>query len=56
MHWGVAVYHNEEQILFIGPSSLSGKELTQEDEEAIRVAGEQLLAFVGRREEIKHEP
>lgn len=48
-HWAVTVYRNGEEIVTISTNSLSGRDLNPADEEAIRIAGRHLLAFVGER-------
>ena len=45
--WGVTVYRNGEQVVTIESGSLAGREITPEDEDAIRCAAESLLAFIG---------
>ena len=47
-HWAVTVFRNGEEIVTIESNCLSGRELSQEDEETIRNAAEYLLSFVGR--------
>lgn len=50
-HWGVDVRVNHELILTIESNCLSGKgELTEKEEETIRLCAEHLLAFVGPRD------
>jgi hypothetical protein len=47
----VEVTVNGESVLEIGHNCISGKaELTEEDERAIRTAGNHLLAFIGEQE------
>lgn len=46
-HWGVDVRVNGEHVLTIESNCLSGRELSDVDEEAIRTAAQHLLAFVG---------
>jgi len=46
-HWSVAVDRNGENVVTIGSDSLSGRELSAEDERVIRTAARHLLAFVG---------
>lgn len=51
-HWRTEVYNRGEHILTIEHACLSGKEsLTDDDKEVIRIAGENLLGFVGKRED-----
>lgn len=46
-HWGVDVRVNGEHVLTIELNCLSGRELSDVDEHAIRTAARHLLAFVG---------
>lgn len=46
-HWAVTVYREGEEIVTIESNCLSGRELTPEDEAAIRTAANHLLAFIG---------
>lgn len=46
-HWGVDVRVNGERVLTIESNCLSGRELSDVDEQAIRTAAQHLLAFVG---------
>lgn len=46
-HWGVDVRVNGEHVLTIESNCLSGRELSDVDELAIRTAAQHLLAFVG---------
>ena len=46
-HWAVTVERNGEQIVTIETSCISGRELSHDDEDAIRTAAHHLLAFVG---------
>lgn len=46
-HWAVTVERNGEQVVRIEKNCLSGRELSVEDEEAIRTAARHLMAFVG---------
>jgi hypothetical protein len=46
-HWSVTVSRDGEEIVTIESNSLSGRELTSEDEAAIRLAAHHLLAFIG---------
>jgi hypothetical protein len=46
-HWSVTVERNGEQIVTIESNCLSGREISPEDEEAIRTAARHLLAFIG---------
>ena len=49
-HWAVEVRVNHETVLTIESNSLCGKsELTEKDEETIRLCAEHLLSFVGRK-------
>lgn len=48
MIWSVTVHVDGQPILTISPNELAGKaDLTEADEQAIRDAGEHLLAFIG---------
>ena len=44
--WGVTVYRNSERVVTIEGGYLAGREITPEDEDAIRCAAESLLAFI----------
>ena len=46
-HWRVEVSTSGDSIVAIEPGMLSGKELTQKDENTIRNCAEHLLSFVG---------
>lgn len=46
-HWAVTVSRNGEDIVTIESNCLSGREITAEDEHAIRTAAYHLLAFIG---------
>lgn len=46
-HWSVTVERNGEQIVTIETNCLAGREISTEDEEAIRTAAHHLLAFIG---------
>lgn len=47
-HWRTEVYNRGERILTIEHACLSGRDpLTDDDKEVIRIAGENLLGFVG---------
>ena len=46
-HWSVTVECDGEHVVTIESSCLSGRELSAEDERIIRMAGRNLLAFVG---------
>ena len=53
-HWGVDVRVNHRQILTIESNCVYGIEsFTESEEEAIRLAAENLLSFVGKRKEPK---
>lgn len=57
MNWRVEVFMNGRNLVSIEPRCLSGKDgFTPEEEEAIRQAGENLLAFIGPRKDSKTEP
>jgi hypothetical protein len=43
----VTVSREGEEIVTIGSNCLSGREITPEDEAAIRTAAKHLLAFIG---------
>lgn len=47
MSWSVSVERDGENIVTIASNGLSGRDLSPEDEEAIRVAARHLLSFVG---------
>lgn len=46
-HWSVTVERNGEPIVTIESNGLSGREISAEDEDAIRAAAHHLLAFIG---------
>lgn len=46
-HWAVTVLRSGEEIVTIESNCLSGREITPEDEETIRIAVRHLLAFIG---------
>ena len=46
-HWAVTVSRSGEEIVTIESNCLSGREISQEDENAIRTAALHLLAFIG---------
>ena len=49
-HWSVTVAVNGEDVLTIDSESLAGKsELSEMELDAIRTAGEHLLAFAGEK-------
>ena len=54
-HWRVTVSRSGEQIVAIEPEILAGREISSADEEAIRAAGENLLAFIGAPQPIRPE-
>lgn len=47
LNWSVRVERRGEHVLTIEPGCLSGRELSGDDEEAIRTAARHLLAFIG---------
>ena len=47
LDWSVTVERKGEKVLCIEPGHLSGRDLSQDDEEAIRTAARHLLAFIG---------
>lgn len=47
-HWSVVVERNGERIVTLESNSLSGRDLSDEDERVIRMAADHLHAFVGR--------
>lgn len=47
LDWSVIVERKGERVLCIEPGCLSGRKLSQDDEEAIRTAARHLLAFIG---------
>ena len=46
-HWSVIVSRDGEDVVCIESNSLSGREISGEDEAAIRVAAYSLLGFIG---------
>lgn len=55
-HWGVEVRVNGEHVLTMESNCLSGRELSDIDEHAIRTSAQHLLAFVGEESrEVKKE-
>ena len=49
---GVTVYNNGKNLVNLSFNEMSGlNQFSEEEEEAIRLAGEHLLAFIGRRKE-----
>ena len=46
-YWSVTVSRNGENIVTLEPNCLAGRELSSEDEAAIRTAASHLLAFIG---------
>lgn len=48
-HWAVTVERNGERVVTIESNCLSGRDLSPEDQEAIRTAAQHLLSFVGER-------
>ena len=46
-HWAVEVSTNGDQIVRIETACLSGREISEQDEEIIRNAAHHLLAFIG---------
>ncbi len=46
-HWSVSVERDGEVIVTIESNSLSGRDLSPEDEETIRMAARHLESFVG---------
>lgn len=46
-HWAVTVSRNGEDIVTIESNCLSGREIGPEEELAIRIAANHLLAFIG---------
>lgn len=46
-HWAVTVWREGEEIVTIESNSLSGREITPDDEDAIRTAAHHLLSFIG---------
>jgi hypothetical protein len=46
-HWSVTVERSGEKVITIERASLSGRDLTEGDAEAIRTAAHHLLAFIG---------
>lgn len=46
-HWSVTVRRNGEEVVTLEQNSLSGRDISPEDEWAIRAAALHLLAFIG---------
>lgn len=46
-HWSVTVRRNGEDVVTLEQNSLSGRDISPEDEWAIRVAALHLLTFIG---------
>jgi hypothetical protein len=46
-HLAVTVWRNGEEVVTIGTNYLAGKEIEPADEESIRTAARNLLAFIG---------
>lgn len=46
-HVSVTVYRNGESVVTIETNCLSGRDISQADEEAIRWAAHNLLGFIG---------
>jgi len=46
-HWSVTVEREGERVVTIESECLSGREISPEDEDAIRTAAHHLLAFIG---------
>ena len=46
-HWAVTVERSGEIVVMIESNCLSGRDISPEDEEAIRTAARHLLAFIG---------
>lgn len=49
IRWSVSVERDGINILNMSPNEIGGVDLTEEDEEVIRLAATHLLAFVGER-------
>lgn len=50
IRWSVSVHNYEKKLVSISFNEMSGlAHFSPEEEEAIRLAGENLLAFIGRR-------
>lgn len=47
LDWSVTVERRGEKVVCIEPGCLSGRDLSGDDEEAIRTAAHHLLAFIG---------
>ena len=45
--WAVTVYRNGEAVVTIETNLLAGRDISAEDEQAIRTAATHLLAFIG---------
>lgn len=48
-HWSVTVSRNGEPVVTIELNMLAGRDLSPEDEVAVRTAAHHLLAFLGER-------
>lgn len=48
-HWAVHCWVNHQRVLSLESNSLSGKDLSVEDEEVIREMANSLLGFLGQR-------
>jgi hypothetical protein len=46
-HWAVTVERNGENVVTIESNCLSGREISEEDEEVIRNCAYHLLSFIG---------
>lgn len=46
-HWSVTVERKGQQVVTIEQGCLSGREISKDDEQAIRSAAHHLLAFIG---------
>jgi hypothetical protein len=46
-HWSVTVERNGENVVTIDSNCLSGREISPEDEKAIRNCAHHLLSFIG---------
>jgi len=47
-HWAVTVERNGQKVVTLSSNHLSGRDLSEQDLDVIRLAGENLLAFAGK--------
>ena len=48
-HWAVTVWFNGQEVVTLSSQHVSGREISKDDEEAIREAAGNLLGFIGGR-------